>query len=99
METLRLDSLKRVTELPSFRSLERLRSAVVVGLSVRDLTSVSEAPSLAELIFIGRRGLSPDVALPFVRHPSLRKATFSLGDERKDRRVREMLALPPVFEA
>jgi hypothetical protein len=99
LEALELESLPRVAELPSFGALRQLRRAVLVGLGVRDLTPVSEAPALAELIVVDRRtGTSPDIAFPFVGHGALRKATFSLGSARKDARVRELLRLPPVYD-
>jgi hypothetical protein len=92
-----LQDLKNVTRLPSFRTMDSLRRCHVENLKgLSDLTPISEAPNLGEMVIVGMNHLRADDFRSFKGHPTLRAATIGLGSIRRNSEVSAYLGLPPV---
>lgn len=92
-----LQDLKNVTALPSLRAmpkLERLHLENLKGLT--DLSPVSEAIGLRDLLLISMNHLKLDNLRCLLNHPSLRAATIGLGSLRRNKDASELLGLDSV---
>jgi hypothetical protein len=97
LEHVFLQSLKQVTQLPSFGKLTRLKRVELEQMSgVSDLAPVADAPALEELVVSHARHLRPEDFRPFVGHPTLRAASIGLGSIRRNEQVQSLLGLPLV---
>jgi hypothetical protein len=97
VQYLFLQALKQVTAFPSFkklRSLRRVRLLTMKGLG--DLSPISEAPTLEELIVLDMPQLTPEAFRPFVGHPKLRAVLIALGSTKKSNAAYNVLGLPKV---
>ena len=96
LESLFLQSLKRVTHLPSFRRLDRLKTVHLESLpGVTDLSGVAEAPALDLIRLVGFNRVSPDIVRPFIGHPTLREAGWGLGGIKKSFAAQALVPLDP----
>jgi len=90
-----LQSLKRVTTLPTLEGLSVLRRVHLEALKgFQDLSPVSLAPNLAELIVTDMPQLQVDAFLPFIGHKGLRVARIWLRNRKKQEAIAKMLNLP-----
>jgi hypothetical protein len=90
-----LQSLKRVSALPTLRGLSALRRVHLEALKgLQDLSPVSQAPNLAEVIVTDMRQLQVDAFLPFIGHKSLRVARIWLRNRKKQEAIAKLLNLP-----
>ena len=103
IETLRylfLQSLARVTSLPSLESSRHLRRVHIETMKgLRDLASVAMAPALESLLVIDCSQFSAEHFAPFVGHPSLREARIGTGSSRRNMAIDELLRLPSAEAA
>jgi hypothetical protein len=98
LRVLQLQSMSTITELPSFRGAERLRTLVLDTMKgIADLRPVAEAPALEELLLVAMAHLEPDALRPLVGHPTLRRGVWGFGSDRKNAEAWELLPLgePP----
>jgi hypothetical protein len=92
-----LQDLKNVTRLSSFRTMDALRRCHVENLKgLSDLTPISEAPNLEEMVIVSMNHLRADDFRPFKGHPTLRAATIGLGSMRRNSEASACLGLPPA---
>jgi len=97
LQYLFLQSLRRVTDLPSFRNLNRLRRVHLETMKgLTDVQPVADAPALEELLAIDMAELQPEAVLPFVGHAALCRVSVGLGSLKKNNTVAEILGLPEV---
>ena len=97
LETLFLQSLSRVTRLPSLARLGKLTRVHLESMKgVTDLAPVAAAPALRDLLLIDMRHLQPEALQPFIAHPSLRSASIGLGSLRRNAEAEALLGLPPA---
>jgi hypothetical protein len=90
-----LQSLKRVSALPTLRGLPELRRVHLEALKgLHDLSPVSHAPNLSELIVTDMPQLQVDAFLPFVGHKSLQVARVWLRNRKKQEAISKLLNLP-----
>ncbi len=99
LEELYLQGLKRVTHLPSFRRLGRLRKVHLETMrGLADLSGVAEAPALEILWLTDFRHAQPDIARPFIGHPTLRETGWGLGSLRKNFAAQDLVPLDPELK-
>jgi internalin A len=95
LRTLFLQSLSRVTSLPSFAPLRDLTRVHLEGMKgITDLAPVAAAPALRELLLVDMRHLQIQALRPFVAHRTLRSASIGLGSTRKNAEAEALLGLP-----
>ena len=96
LEALYLQGLTQVTSLPNFAALHRLRSVHLLGLkSLDDITTLLTAPALERLSIFDMPHLQPAHLAPLVEHPMLRYFSASIGSDRKNDAVEDLVRLPP----
>src|SRR5690606_34188517 len=97
LQYLFLQALRNVTELPSLAPLKKLRRLYLETMKgLTDLSPAAKAPALEEVIAVDMRHLQPEDFRPFLKCRTLRAARVSLGSDRKNRAVADLLGLPPV---
>lgn len=101
IETLQhffLQTLSRVTALPSFARSLSLRSAALDTMKgITDLAPLADAPYLELLRLIQMCQLDPEALRPFIGHPALKDGTWGLCSDRKNIAAWDLLPLgdPP----
>jgi hypothetical protein len=98
LERFLLQSLTKVTTLPSFARSTRLRSAYLDTMKgIADLAPLADAPKLERLLLVSMCNLQPEALLPFVGHPTLRDGSWGLCSDRKNFAAYDLLPLgdPP----
>jgi hypothetical protein len=98
LEHFFLQTLNRVTTLPSFARSLRLRSAALDTMKgITELAPLAEAPNLELLRLIAMCQLEPEALRPFVGHPTLNDGTWGLCSDRKNIAAWDLLPLgdPP----
>lgn len=99
MQSLFLQSLPRVEELPSFRALSSLRRVVLQNMKgLKDFSELEHAPALEEFALIQGNAQEPEMLVPVVRNPSLCRATAGFGSDRKNLQFHALLAQYEVEE-
>jgi hypothetical protein len=94
LQNIYLQALKNVTVLPSLRNLEFLRRVTIDTMKgLTDLSPISQAPSLEELLVLSGNQWEPRDFRPFVGHPSLKTVVIGLGSVRKNRETEALLGL------
>lgn len=95
LEDIFLQDLRNVKKLPSFKSLNSLKSVTLDNVSgLSDLTPIAQAPKLTSIGLFDMKHLDPESLRPFVGHKALRYASISLGSRKKDKLAKEILPLP-----
>ncbi|MBT8479593.1 MAG: hypothetical protein KJO06_11785 [Gemmatimonadetes bacterium] len=95
LESLHLQSMGRVTQLPSLAGAVSLRRVVLDSMKgITDLAPLASAPVLEDLFLVSMGHLEPEAVLPFVDHPTLRAAVLGLGSMKKNEAAAELLPLP-----
>lgn len=95
LESLHLQSMGRVTQLPSMADAASLRRVVLDAMvGITDLAPIAAAPVLEDLFLVSMGNLEPEAVLPFVGHPTLQAAVLGLGGKRKNKAAAELLPLP-----
>ena len=93
LETLMLQDLPNVTDVPSLARCSSLKAVYITHLkSLEDLSPIAEAPNLEHFALTGATKCQPDVFKPFVDHKTLRDIHVGLGSSQKNRAVHEMFA-------
>jgi hypothetical protein len=93
LQNLELQSLPRVTHLPSFRELRELRRIGLYNLKgLRDFSALQWAPALEEFVLAEGQPQQPEDFLPVLRNPALRRSWAHFGSLRKEQRFRELLS-------
>ena len=93
LETLMLQDLPNVTEIPSLASCVSLKSVFIRHLkSLEDLSAIAEAPNLEHFALTGPSKCLPDVFQPFVNHKTLKDIWVGLGSVKRNRAVDQMFA-------
>jgi hypothetical protein len=98
LEQFFLQTLKRVTALPSFARSPNLRTVALDTMrGITDLTPVADAPKLELLRLIEMCQLEPEALRPFIGHPTLRDGTWGLCSDRKNIAAWDLLPIgdPP----
>ncbi len=93
LQFLFLQDLPRITMLPSFRNstaLRRIHMQNIKGL--QDFSELEWAPALEEFILFEGGAQDPEMLVPLLRNPSLRRAVGAFGSHRKDQRFQFLLA-------
>lgn len=95
LERLLLQALKNVTELPSFRSLEKLRSVHLETMKgLTDISPVADAPALETLHLIDMSRLEVETLKRFAGHPTLRHFHGGLGSMTRNAQAEGLVGLP-----
>jgi hypothetical protein len=95
LDTLFLQALKHVIELPAMGKLASLRRVHLEDMKgLTDLMPLLTAPALEELILTRMGHLQPAQIAPLAAHPALRRATMQFGSTRKDQAAAAVFALP-----
>jgi hypothetical protein len=98
LQLLQLQSLRRITHLPSFRKLKNLRALwidTMRGLS--DLSPLEEAQNLEDLGIIAAPNIRVEQLEPLKRLPSLRRVTIGLGSMKRNLEVEQLFNMPNAF--
>lgn len=99
LEALFLQSLRRVTQLPDFSPLERLRRIHLDNMKgITDITPVLGAPALEEFICVSIANLQPQDFAALLERGQLKSARFGFSSGKKNREVRELMAEHGVDE-
>ena len=97
LEFLFIQSLRRVTTLPSFARCVKLRRVHLETLKgLTDLTPLLTAASLSQLTILNMPQLQPANVAVLSAHPALREASVILNGQRKNEEVPRLLPLPAV---
>ena len=92
LQHLFLQSLKRVSALPDFRGLGKLRRITLETMKgLQDVSSLRDAPALAEFIHIAASNLQPEDYLPLLENEAVRKVRIGFGSDKKNRAFRKLL--------
>jgi len=93
LETLMLQDLPNVTEVPSLASCSSLKTLFIKHLkSLEDLSSIAEAPNLEHFALTGPSKCLPEVFRPFINHKTLKDIWVGLGSFKRNRAVHQMFA-------
>ena len=93
LETLMLQDLPNVTEVPSLAGCTSLKTVFINHLkSLEDLSPIAEAPNLEHFALTGPTKCLPEVFEPFVNHKTLKDIWVGLGSFKRNRAVHEMFA-------
>ena len=93
LETLMLQDLPNITEVPSLASCSSLKTIFIKHLkSLEDLSSIAEAPNLEHFALTGPSKCLPEAFRPFVNHKTLKDIWVGLGSFKRDRAVHQMFA-------
>lgn len=96
LDKLFLQSLTRVSRLPSFAASPALRHVVLQTMKgISDLRPLARAPNLKILTLVDMRHLGPDDLRPFLHHPKLRDGRWGFGSDRKNAEAWDLLPLGP----
>jgi hypothetical protein len=96
LEALYLQGLGQVDELPNLGLLQRLRSIHLLGLkNLNDVSALLTAPALERLSIFDMPHLTPTHLAPLAQHPTLSYFSASLGNDRKNDAVEDLIPLPP----
>lgn len=91
-----LQSLRRVTRLPSFSGSPELRRVDLETMKgLHDLAPLAEAPGLEILNLVAFAHARPDILRPLVGHATLRAGIWGFGSNRKNFAAQDLLPLPP----
>lgn len=92
LQNLMLQSLPRVSSLPSLREMSNLRRITVYNLKgLRDFSELQWSPALEEFVLIDGRSQQPEDFLPLLCNPGLRRAGAHFGSLRKEQRFTKLL--------
>jgi len=93
LQTLALEGLPKVTQLPDLARLSALRDVSLSTMNgLRDLDRLVSAPALEALSHWNARCTSPIDYMPLLESGRLKKATVHFTSDRKNRRFREVCA-------
>jgi hypothetical protein len=93
LETLMLQDLPNVAEVPSLASCSSLKSVFIRHLkSLADLSAIAEAPNLEHFALTGPSKCLPGAFKPFVNHKTLKDIWVGLGSFKRNRAVDKMFA-------
>jgi len=96
LEKLFLQSMKRVTRLPSFAPSLALRHVIIQAMKgITDLRPLALAPNLEILALTDMPHLGADHLRPFLDHPRLRDGRWGFGSDRKNAKAWDLLPLGP----
>jgi len=105
LETLLLQDLPHVTEVPSLASCSSLTTVFIRHLaSLADLSSIADAPNLEHFALTGPSKCLTEVFKPFINHKSLKDIWVGLGSRKRNRAVHQMFAgsrielKPPIVD-
>ncbi len=97
LRSLFLQALRRVDRLPDLGKATMLRRVHLETMKgLRDLTPLTTAPALAELVLIDMPQLTLGDLEPLRTSTSLRAVTFGLGSIRRSAQAQALLGLPRV---
>lgn len=97
LEYLLLQNLNRVEGLPSLKRLQHLKRVELTNVKgVTDLSPLLEVGQLEELAVYEARHLKPAAFDCLKGHPSIKRFSCSLGSQRADLSVIQLLGLPPA---
>lgn len=94
LQKLQLRDLNLVVALPDFAQATKLRRVSLIGFKkLKDITGLSYAPHLEDLVVGGTPNLYPINFQSFAGHPTLKHVWTDLGPE-KDVKVKEIVGRP-----
>jgi hypothetical protein len=97
LQWLHLESLRQVIALPDLSRLTALRQVVLQNMKgLTDLACLCTAPALEDLHVYESSHLRPEQLICLRTHPSLKRLSPSLGTDRKNDAVVELLHLSPA---
>lgn len=91
LQNLYLQSLKQVDKLPDFsinKSLRRIYLENLKGLN--DLSTLRNAPSLKEFIYVMAENQEPENMIPALENPVIESVLCGFGSDKKNRRFEEL---------
>ena len=93
LETLMLQDLPNVTDIPSLASCTTLKTIFIKHLkSLEDLSPIAEAPNLEHFALTGPTKCLPEAFKPFLNHKTLKEIWVGLGSFKRNRAVHDMFA-------
>lgn len=94
LETLQnifIQSLKQVNKLPDFSSNKKLKRIYLGNLKrLNDLSTLKNAPSLKEFIYVLAENQEPENLIPALENPSVEKVLCKFGCDKKNNRFDEL---------
>jgi hypothetical protein len=94
-----LQSLPRVETLPDLHKASSLRRVMLESMRrLRGLAPLEHAPALEELLLFDAGNFGSEDLVPVLRNRSLKRAAVLLGSDRKNREVRDLLAMRGIGE-
>lgn len=100
LQNLFLQSLPRVTGLPSLRDARHLRRVLLMNMKgLSDFSELEWALALEEFALVEGSAQEPEQLLPVLRNPSVRDVSAYFGSERKNQRFAALRAESGKAEA
>jgi hypothetical protein len=92
LQFLFLQSLRRVTALPSLNRLGKLRRIYLENMSgLEDVSSLEYAAALKEFIHVSAHNMQPGDYIPLFRNPNLKRAIVGFGSDKKNNLFQELM--------
>jgi hypothetical protein len=97
LQFLYLQSLPQVTAIPSLATLKHLRRIYLENMKgLRSLTTLAAAPALEEFNFASASHLQPKDFSPFLKHPSLKRASVGFGSQKRNAELEAQFAAASI---
>lgn len=91
LQNLFIQSLKQLTTLPDFSKNRNLRRIYLENLKeLVDLSTLKNAQSLKEFIYVLAENQEPENIMPVLENPSVEKVFCKFGSEKKNNRFNEL---------
>jgi len=91
LQNLFIQSLKHITKLPDFSNNKKLIRIYLENLKgLKDLSTLKNAPSLKELIYVSADNQEPENLIPVLENPTVEKVFCRFGNDKKNNRFDEL---------
>lgn len=91
LQNLFIQSLKQLTKLPDFSNNRKLRRIYLENLKgLKDLSTLKNAPSLKEFIYVLAENQKPENIIPALENPSVEKVICKFGSDKKNNSFEEL---------
>ena len=93
LQYLFLQSLSKVTSLPEFRNLAKLRRISLETMKgLKDVSTLRDAPVLTDYLHVAANNLQPDDYKPLLENKSVKNVLIGFGSDKKNNAFRAMMA-------